>query len=202
MAAIELNRLCVFGRLEPVEESPAAAAHGGSAAPEWRPHRTRARPDVCSTDGRLPFLTNAAAHREGLRRTEIVLHVDAQLRLDRSQKRIAGVAGIRGRSAGGEGLKAGERERTAGISVLVPAVSGRFQQQPGADCMSSDGDVEIIGHFQLAAAPGSVDLRAAGVERVQHEDRRGCRSRLVRDVLLTPLDAQLIEHRLPDRTSD
>src|SRR5262249_59323184 len=77
--AVELNRLLVGLRVEPVEEQAAAGANRGLAALERGPGDAAAGRQVESADLRLMFLTQPAAQRQILPDAKVVLHVDAGL---------------------------------------------------------------------------------------------------------------------------
>src|SRR5262249_60212822 len=81
MRAIELHALLVRLRIEPVEEHSGAGANGGRAALERRPGEAAARREIEAADVRLHFLADAGADSEILPHADVVLNVDAELRL-------------------------------------------------------------------------------------------------------------------------
>src|SRR5262245_12164175 len=88
MRAVELHRLLVGLRVEPVEEQTTARANRRLAALERRPHDAAPWREVETADLRLIFLTEPSADRQVLARAKVVLPVDAGLHQTQRHDRI------------------------------------------------------------------------------------------------------------------
>jgi hypothetical protein len=200
--AVELHRLLVSLRVEPIEEDARAAAHSGLAALERRPDDAASRRDVEPADVRLDFLTNTAAEGQILAHAEIVLQVHASLHLRNVDGRVADIPRERRRRAGAVGGEAGEGERPAGVAADGGVVAAALELHAGANRMTPGCDVEIVRDQEILDAARALDLGSAGVERVQDEDGGHSRFRSVCESLGAPLRAELVVHRLADRARD
>src|SRR5205823_8803850 len=128
--------------------------------PERRPGDPAAGREIDSADVRLNFLPEPGAHRQILARADVVLHVDAQLRLPNRDVGVAGVAGERRGPSGGVRVEARERERAGRVSELAASIRARVELHAGADRMAADRDVEIVGGEEDARAARPGELRA------------------------------------------
>src|SRR5262249_42209281 len=99
-------------------------------------------------------------------------------------------------------IEAREGERATGVAELLTAIRAGVELEAGAKRVTSGGDVEIVGRFDQRHAARASELCAAGVERVQDENGGRLTDRIERDLLGSPLDAQLVVDRLPDRAGD
>ena len=95
-----------------------------------------------------------------------------ELRVRVLDQRIAAALGVSRRPSGVEVVEAGERERAAHVAGVVAAVAAGLEQEAGARRVPADGVVEVGGELEVGARASAGDLRAAGVERVEHEQRR------------------------------
>ena len=119
MAAVELHRLLVALRIEPVEEDAAASTNGRLAVLEWRPGDSSARPEVDAADVLLTLLADATAERQRRAHAIVVLKIDGGLHLRRRDPRIADVAREGCRLSRDERIEAREREGTGAVAADV-----------------------------------------------------------------------------------
>jgi hypothetical protein len=124
------------------------------------------------------------------------------LRLLDRDERIAEISRESRRPPGFVRVEAGEREGAAGVPQLVGVVTTRLELESGSQRVAADGDVEVLVHLDQARAARPGELRAAAVERVQHEDCGLGAERREADVVAPPLHAQLVVHRLADRSGE
>src|SRR5262249_29194147 len=198
MRAVELHALFVGLRVEPVEEDARAGAHARRAARERRPRDAAARREVQAADMRLELLPDAAADGEILPHPAVVLQIDATLRLRNRDVGMAEVAGVGGGTPGRKGAGAGDRNRPAGVAESLTAIRAGVELETGPNRLAAGRDVEIVGSFDQRQPARAGELRAAGVERVEDQDRRRLAERRGRHLLGPPLDAQLVVERPAD----
>src|SRR5581483_313991 len=161
MRAVELQRLLIRLRVEPVEEHARASPNGCLAVLERRPGDAAARPEVNTADRGLIFRADAPARCQVLPRAVVVLRIETALPLGRRQMRIADVSGERRRHAGLIRGKAREGERTGAVADFISGVLAALDEETGAQGMLAGRDLEVVREFAEPTAPGTRELRAA-----------------------------------------
>ena len=150
----------------------------------------------------LHLVAEPEAERDAAGDADVVLQVPPELGVAVLDQRITAALGVSRRPSSVEVVEAGKRERAAHVAGVVAAVAAGLEQEAGAGRVPADGVIEVGGELEVGALSSAFDLRAAGVERLEHEQRRlvGRRGRERR--LVPRLEAGLVEEVAADRAAD
>ena len=171
--AIHAQRLLEGSGIQPVVENPSASADRCLAAFEWRPceagprSRVPAIVEVC-----LQFFPQAAAQREILAHTPVVLDEQARLPHRVSNERIAGAPREGGRPASVEVRQARERERSQIVGPVVAAIRAPLEERARPDGVLAFRPVNVGRPLELRAPSSAGLLCASGGEGIEDIDGR------------------------------
>jgi hypothetical protein len=171
--AVDAQRLLVGVGVQPVIEEAKAGAEGGASALERGPGGAHARTEIAAVlQVRLDLVAHTGAQRQALADADVVLHVDAGLRVEVLDERIADALGIGRGRAGVEGVDARERVGAEPVRRVVRPVVAAGHEEARADGVQAAHVVHVGRHLEQPRMPSARHLRAAAGERAVHDHGR------------------------------